>query len=341
VGRENVNWCSFATWASKTAGRFIRLDGVDEQIHAAVQDTLGSVGSTNTVRNSLRHLPGGVDFVAERVAEAAKELAAETSAAVAAGNLTVFAELAPLFSAMVIVMDEANTGNRVMADHVIASLQPGPTSQGGQDLLRRAGSDYFEARTLTDPRRKAELMLRANAQVGAHEQIRLQPYIHKAMTTSLADRVTARIHEKLRGAATESAGRRLSALLDARLRPYRTALEQGWLQIVTSYLMTLELPDGILRLGRDLPSAPGKPVFPADLTDLRDAELLRILRIYRAGGVNAHGSGATEWSNLSDRMRYILELFRSRQQDQSLFDPPFDRAARDAIQRGIVPLLGA
>ncbi len=340
VGPENVNWCTFATWASKTAGRFIRLAGVDERIRTAVQDALGAVGSFNTMRNSLRHIPGGIEFVHERVIEAAKELAAEVSAEVAAGNLTVFAELAPLFSAMVSAMDELKTGNRVAATRVIESLKPGSTTQGGQDLLRRAVSDYLEAMTITDGRRKAELLLRANAQVGAHEQIRLQPYIHKAMTTSLADRVTAHIQRKLRETTSESVGRRLSAILDARLRPYRTALEQVWLQIASRYLMTLELPNGTLWLGRDLPSAPGQPIFPADLTELQDAELLRILRIYHADGVNARDSGATDWSNLPDRMRYILELFRSRQKDPSLFEPPFEAAAMDAIQRGTVPLIG-
>jgi len=206
--------------------------------------------------------------------------------------------------------------------------------------LRRAVSDYFEATAVTDGQRKAELMLRANVQVGAHEQIRLQPYIHKAMTTSLADRATARIHRKLRETTTEPVGRRLSEILDTRLQPYRTALEQGWLQIATGYLMTLELPSGTLCLGRDLPSAPGQPIFPADLTQLQDAELLRILRIYHADGLNARDSGAVNWSNLSDRMCYILELFRSRQEDQSLYEPPFETAAMDAIRHGTVPLLG-
>jgi hypothetical protein len=340
AGTENVNWCTFATWASKTAGRFIRLADVDERIRAAFQDVLGSVGSINTVRNSLRHLPGGSEFVHERVLEAAKDLAAEVSAEVAAGNLTVFAELGPLFSAMVSAMEELKTGSRVAANRVIETLQPGPTTQGGQDLLRRAVSDYFQAMAITDGRQKAEMVLRANAQVGAHEQIRLQPYIHKAMTTSLADRVNARIRWKLRETTTESIGQRLAIILDARLRPFRAALEQRWLQISTSYLMTLELPNGTLRLGRDLPSVPGQPIFPADLTDLQDAELLRILRIYHAGGVNAHDSGAADWSNLSDRMRYILELFRSRQKDHDLFEPPFEAAAMEAIQRGTVPLLG-
>jgi hypothetical protein len=340
VGPENVNWCTFATWASKTAGRFIRLADVDERIRAAVQDALGSVGALDAMRNSLRHLPGGSEFVDERIIEAAKSLAAELSTEIAAGNLTVFAELAPLFSAMVSAMDELKTGSRAAADRIFESLQPGPTTQGGQDLLRRAVSDYLEAMLITDGRRKAELMLRANAQVGAHEQIRLQPYIHKAMTTSLADQVTAQIDRELRATTTESVGRRLSALLDTRLRPYRTALEQGWLEIATSYLMTLELPNGTLRLGRDLPSVPGQPIFPADLTELQDAELLRILRIYHADGASARDSGAVDWSNLSDRMRYIFELFRSRQEDQSLFEAPFQAEAMAAIQRGTVPLLG-
>lgn len=341
IGSKNVNWCTFATWASKTAGRFIRLADVDERIRAAVQDALGSVGSINTMWNRLRHLPGGIEFVDERVIEAAKDLAAETSREVAAGNLTVFAELAPLFSAMVSAMDELKSGSRDAANRVIESLQPGPTIQGGQDLLRRAVSDYFEAIFITDGQRKAELVLRANAQVGAHEQIRLQPYIHKAMTTSLADRVSDQIHHHLRETTTESVGRRLSDILDTRLQPYRTALEQAWLQIATGYLMTLELPDGTLHLGRDVPTAPGQPIFPPDLTDLHDAELLRLLRVFHADGVNARDSGASDWSNLSDRMRYILELFRSRQQDQSLFETPFDAAAMAVIQRGGIPLLGA
>jgi hypothetical protein len=160
------------------------------------------------------------------------------------------------------------------------------------------------------------------------------------MTTSLADRLTARIDQKLRETTSSSIGARLSALLDARLRPYRSAVELGWLQIATSYLMTLELPSGTLWLGHDLPNDPGQPVFPADLAVLQDAELIRIFRVYHADGVNAHGSGASDWSNLSERMRYILELFRSRQQDQRLFEPPFDPATTAAIRNGIVPLLG-
>jgi hypothetical protein len=340
VGRENVNWCTFATWASRTAGRFIRLADLDERVRGAVEECLGSADASGSLRQRLRNLSGGFGLIEDRIVDAAKELAVDTSAEVAAGNVSVFAELAPLFASLITAMDESAAGKRGGVSSTIDSLKPGPTSQGGQDLLRRALSDYAEARSERDPRRKAELLLRANAQVGAHEQIRLQPHIHNAMTASLADRLAALLRGRAGYIERSSPPLSLSALVEARLRPYRMALEQVWLQVATSYLMTLELPNGTLHLGRDLPSLPGQPIFPAELNALQDAELLRILRIYHAGGPTAHGSGASIWSDLSDRMRYILELFRSRQQDQTLFEPPFDAPTRAAIHRGTVPLLG-
>ena len=36
LGAENANWCTFATWASRTAGRFIR----DEEVPAAFREVL-------------------------------------------------------------------------------------------------------------------------------------------------------------------------------------------------------------------------------------------------------------------------------------------------------------
>jgi hypothetical protein len=339
IGAENVNWCTFATWASKTAGRFIRLSDLDERIQAAVEAAVGFPGSINTLWSSLRHLPGGSEFVRARVIETAKELAADLSAEVAAGNLTVFAELAPLFSALVSAL-ALKRNHRAAVRRVIESLRPGSTTQGGQEQLRRAVADYFAAKPMTDGRGKAELVLRANARVGAHEQIRLQPYIQKAMTTSLAERLTARIERTLRETMTEPVARRLAALLETRLRPYRTALEQAWLQIATSYLMTLELPNATLHLGRDLPSLPGQPIFPDELANIQDVELLHLLRIYRADGSDASGSGAADWTNLSERMRYIFHLFRSRQKDPDLYAPPFDAAAMTVIRGGVVPLLG-
>jgi hypothetical protein len=51
----------------------------------------------------------------------------------------------------------------------------------------------------------------------------------------------------------------------------------------------------------------------------------------------ALGSAATDWVSFSQRMRYIFELFRARQRDPKLFDPPFTAAQRQGILSGKVP----
>jgi hypothetical protein len=47
--------------------------------------------------------------------------------------------------------------------------------------------------------------------------------------------------------------------------------------------------------------------------------------------------GADDWSALAQRMRYILALFRSRQQEGSMLSQPFSNAQIDAIWAGKVP----
>src|SRR5215467_9316885 len=49
LGTENVNWCSFATWASRAAGSFIR----DEEVPRVVRLVLGKL---EPVRVTLAHV---------------------------------------------------------------------------------------------------------------------------------------------------------------------------------------------------------------------------------------------------------------------------------------------
>jgi hypothetical protein len=98
--------------------------------------------------------------------------------------------------------------------------------------------------------------------------------------------------------------------------------------------MTLHLPDAELMLGRDLPAPPGMPLYPAVLDPVADPETQSFLAGYGASDPLEHGAGAHDWVRLSERMRYILELFRSRQRDARLFDEPLSDARR-ADARGI------
>ena len=128
--------------------------------------------------------------------------------------------------------------------------------------------------------------------------------------------------------------------------------------------MTLKLPDGMLYLGRALPAAPGDPLFPRDLEKLSNSTLVEILAQYDAYDVDsslfteatsqitdliqsglelaglprrALGTGASNWVELNDRMRYIFTLFRSRQQDGDLFRSPFTKEQTKALREGRIP----
>jgi hypothetical protein len=101
--------------------------------------------------------------------------------------------------------------------------------------------------------------------------------------------------------------------------------------------MELTLPDGTLRLGLDLPAPPRSTLFPPQLQIIHNPELLALLTQYHAATFTEHGSGARDWTVLTERMKYIIELFRSRQQDQRLFDPPFQPEHVASIKAGVMP----
>jgi hypothetical protein len=49
------------------------------------------------------------------------------------------------------------------------------------------------------------------------------------------------------------------------------------------------------------------------------------------------GSAAEDWTKLADRMNFIVDLFRTRQNDPNLFKPPYTDWQRDMTLSGRVP----
>ena len=56
----------------------------------------------------------------------------------------------------------------------------------------------------------------------------------------------------------------------------------------------------------------------------------------RTGGTGTP-SGAHDWAVLEERMNFIVNLFRSRQRDASLFSPPFSDAQLAVLAQGQLP----
>lgn len=174
LGRDDVNWCAYAKWASKSAGRFIRGE-------------------------PFELLPRRALLAQRRLAPWLEDLAAGASAGAAEGNLMVFTELAPLYAELVEILRSTPRPGAERVDDFLARFTPGPVERGGQDMLRRAFAAYFEVAGLPRCKARAERMLLANALVGYHEQTRLQGPIERALG---AHRLAPRVGRAVRAAST-------------------------------------------------------------------------------------------------------------------------------------------
>lgn len=286
LGGDDLSWCAYGTWASKTAGRFIRGEVVPELLRPLVAAT------------SFRWLAGADAHVRERIA---------------AGNLMVFAELAPCFAALLAVMDRDDPA---AAEH-LTGLASGDSERGGQDMLRRAMMAYLAAAATDDAKTRSEQILLANTLVAYHEQIRLQETIAAALSAPLSLLVPAEA-SALRGQFGQRIGQALRALM-------------------TRFLMTMELPGARVYLGHDVPALACGAMFPPGLERIELPELRSLLYSLDRTPDTTDGSAATDWSQLGDRMNFVVDLFRSRQRDRSMRLAPFSRDQVAAMLAGRRP----
>jgi CRP-like cAMP-binding protein len=310
LGAQDVNWFGFACRASKTAGSAIRGEDVPVLRPAArfiAKRLPASVVERMKTWAIVRRMDAALAAVSERIAE---------------GNRLIFSEIGPVFVRLVEACASRHAYDRADLERVLATLVPGPSEAGGQDLLRGAVAAYYEAAFETHPKRRAELVLLGSLKIGLHEQIRVDPIIDEALDRPMADLVAA-------------------------LAPWLSRLPRSWRaeerarqmacrharRLVTARIMRIRLPYGDLRLGDDLPQLPAKRLFPDLLTTLEHPELVELFQRFDRGA----RTRAIDWSELGDRMCYIANFFRSRQKSLELFEPPFLFAQQSAIVSGRVP----
>jgi hypothetical protein len=329
-----ANWCTFATWASKQAGQTIRGDDLGRKIEEVFVDVEAVQLIIARARGARRAFARWVD--GDKVARALRDVCAPLSIvarvadAVARGNKKVFEEIGREFARFL---------ESAALDTFCEGLRVGDPPDG-QRLLAAAFRGYHHARSLTDPRARAERMLLANLQIGFHEQTRLQPEIAESLDTCVPDpaAVKRRLVEALLSGSEHALVRRLAredragGLLDDVSARVVDRLRARVRAVVTEELMTLALPGGTLRLGRDVVGT-----FPESLVTLTDPELTEFLRSVDRTPNTPLGSGADDWADLFDRMHFIADLFRTRQQDATLLAPPFAADQLRAIAEGRTP----
>ena len=342
VGDANVNWCTFAAWASKTAGRFVRGELV-AIFRDALQSDRQLADKLDHLNVMIRHINAGAPLGPPVIIEALKAPVLEVSGHITAGNLAVFAELGPLFAVLRERLSRdasADAGSLArLLDEL--NLRPGAAEEGGQSLLRSAVGHFYEAKLVSEPDRKAELILLANAQTGLHEQIRLQPAIAGSLQLPSDAILRVLLNEIVDGTSSENVRSQLRHVFENAARPLFSELNADvnriWRQCVTRLFMTLRFPEGEIHLGKDLRTSRGQKLFSPALQTIELAELRSLLTAYKADGGGGLASGAADWADIPERMHFILTLFRARQQDRRLFEQPFSAGQQAEISAGRIP----
>jgi hypothetical protein len=103
--------------------------------------------------------------------------------------------------------------------------------------------------------------------------------------------------------------------------------------IITEYLMAIGLSGTIrLRLGSDVVGE-----FPASLREIALPDLRLLLDHYDPTPDSLSGSGAVTWSNLPERLHFIIDMFRCYHETLDLFEPPFTEEQVTTLKAGRLP----
>ncbi|MEX2264259.1 MAG: hypothetical protein WD696_20055 [Bryobacteraceae bacterium] len=342
VGRTGLcaNWCTFATWASRQAGRTIR--GEDFQESLARRLNLGAEvlhPVTSLWRALLRK---GLFNPETRLDRAVRQIHSpfdafeRASDAVARGNRKVFEEIGRQFARYMHTCPEDVLPDSKAFQTFLAGLREGDPPEG-QELLRRSFRHYQQQGFETGDQLRAELIFLANIEIGLHEQTRLQPEIREAMD---APGLTAHVTGAHILAAVFPHSKRWWPLIRrpaaAVLQGLGVSFSRFALKLtrlaITDSLMVLSLPGNVLALGRHLEAA-----FPALLRKPEQEELRSLLARFEPAPPASDDCGAKDWSNLSQRVHYILHLFRSNHDRADLFTPPFTSEQALLFRSGVVP----
>jgi hypothetical protein len=309
---ENVdaNWCTFATWSSRTIGASI---------------------DPHPIPPPLQNLPLPRRMARTVVRWAQRLLRRDHGAlfrSLAVGNRFVFLEIGAAVACFIDCFENAPTRDEtgwssywakvqeLLAE--LGQLDPSwlPTTAPDPQTLRSGLRSYFDARDEPDPKQRAQLVLAGNLLIGAYEQQRVDGYLATALAL-WAGRSLRLLVQHGSGRFGPGLRRRVSSVY-------------SWL--VTRFLLVLVTIDEVLKVGRPLPvlaECGPDHSFPPALRAITQPGLQALLTRYDQSGGRRRRRRAKNWIWFDDRMSYITNFFRSRQRHACLFDPPF---AADQVQ---------
>jgi len=334
---QSANWCTFATWASKQAGQTIRGEDILDRLDTRSKETQRLLHPIRAIwgwliRRGLFN-PKSVLGRLTHAIHSPFDAFEFSSDAVARGNLKVFQEIGFQFARYL---------EQCPADAAIDSpqfrtfqdgLRQGDPPQG-QTLLRKAFERYQQSSL--NPAARAQSILLANLEIGLHEQTRLQPEIREAMEAGpkTADELgVIALKRVFPGLRFLLLYRVIAAVLRVPAGRFKKYVRDLTCRVVTESLMVLSFPpDLVVQLDRNLDAT-----VPASLQALDDPPLLQLVSQFEPAAGTLDDCGARDWSDVKQRVHFIIHLFRAFQERSELFDAPFSAAQVAVLMEGGVP----
>ncbi len=345
------NWCAFAVWASRQAGRTIRAEDLRRKLEAVLHVSPEILSALTRVVAAAR-LGGSPRTVGEVVNELRRLLDIDavtqrSANAVARGNKLVFEEVGLAVATFLEARSTTSHAAPIVADALVTdtaiSAAAGDAPPAGARYLASALRRYDQRATEQDARTRAELLLLGNVEIGYHEQIRVQSEIRAAVDAAIPDANVIRDQLVAYLFPTSNAllgARRMfwsvmgrPAPLDSALDALVEAIRKPLRATITAHLMSLELPDGVtLRLGADLVGT-----FPTTLQHLQHPNLRALLTRVDLTPDSLAQTGVLDWAELSHRVHYIVDMFRVHQERVTLLTSPYSPAQTEMILAGRTP----
>jgi len=340
----NLNWCTFAVWASKQAGQSIRKEDLshtfEQLFHQSPEFSL-LLNTLSQYSNAIKDLPA-VRAISSFIIKVLNPDAVFTRSAeaIATGNRIVFSEIGGEFARFLSLFKSEQDFTEENISAFCSAFIPG-NPPDGQQMLKDAFTSYFEARKQTDAKVKEEMILYSNLLIGYHEQTRLQPQIVEALDAAFSseDEIKNDLLRVLLPGFWLRIRYYISKLLQRKL-PLDEAIDQliefakqKIREVITEFMMTLFIPaNEILKLGEDL-----KERFPERLKQISDQKLKELLNKIDPTPDSTKESGAKDWGDLSDRIHFIADLFRAYFEHHQLYNQPFSDEQVKILKEGRLP----